>query len=71
MKNGRRISSRADFANGSPAIPMTEDEVANKFRECAEFAGFEKQRSDRIINLVLNLELVKNISELTGLLRAC
>ena len=39
LNDGRRISGRADFGKGSPAFPMSYDEVAGKFRENAEFAG--------------------------------
>src|SRR5215210_5952636 len=38
LADGRTISGRADFGKGSPANPMSYDEVADKFRETAGFA---------------------------------
>ena len=38
MKDGKVFSGRAEFAKGSPSNPMSYDEVADKFRGCAEFA---------------------------------
>jgi len=35
LKDGRTISGRADFAEGSPSDPMSFDEVAAKFQDCA------------------------------------
>src|SRR5262249_49789808 len=40
LKDGRTVSARADFAKGSPQDPMTFEEVAAKFRDCADFAGW-------------------------------
>src|SRR5687767_15732582 len=36
LADGRLIEGRADFGKGSPANPMTDDELAEKFRQCAE-----------------------------------
>jgi 2-methylcitrate dehydratase PrpD len=56
LNDGRRISGRADFGKGSPAFPMSYDEVAGKFRENAAFAGMSPTRSDDIVELVKNIE---------------
>ena len=48
---------------------MTEDEVAEKFRDCAAFAKMPKGNTERAIELILNLEKVGDIRELTRLLR--
>jgi 2-methylcitrate dehydratase PrpD len=68
LKDGRMISGRADFGRGSPAHPMSYDEVAGKFRECAKFAGWSGDRADRVIDLVRSLERVADVRELTALL---
>jgi 2-methylcitrate dehydratase PrpD len=70
MKDGRKFSARVDAAKGSASMPMTEDEVAEKFRDCAAFARMPKDRIEQTIELVLKLEDVSDIRELTGLLRA-
>lgn len=69
MKDGRTVSARADEAKGSPALPMNEQEVAEKFRECAEFAGWPADRSTRIIEQVLELETLVSIRKFAELLR--
>ena len=56
LKDGRKISGRADFGKGSPAFPMSYDEVADKFRENAEFAGMARSKADEIVELVRGLE---------------
>jgi hypothetical protein len=59
-----------DAAKGSAALPMTEDEVARKFRECAAFTGCPGGRAEQIIDLVLHLEKVDDIRKLTRQLGA-
>ena len=68
LKNGKRISGRGDFGKGSPAIPMTYDEVADKFLGCTEFAKWPSIKSKKIIDIVRNLEKVKDIRILGKLL---
>jgi len=70
LKDGRTCSARVDAARGSAALPMTEDEVARKLRECAEFAGCPGGRAEQIIDLVLHLEKVDDIRKLTRQLGA-
>ncbi len=68
LKDGRTLSARVDVAKGSATLPMSEEEVARKFRECAEFAKLPSGQAEKIIDLVLHLEKVKDIRELTRLL---
>lgn len=68
LADGRKISARADTAKGDPANPMSENDVAGKFRECAAFAQWPAARSEKIIEAVLNLENVAKASEVTALL---
>jgi 2-methylcitrate dehydratase PrpD len=70
LTNGRAFSARADAAKGSASVPMTEDEVAAKFRDCARFARWPTERAEKIISLVLDLEKVNDIRALTSLLQA-
>jgi 2-methylcitrate dehydratase PrpD len=65
LKDGRRISGRADFGKGSPAFPMSYDEVAAKFRENAEFAGMSGSKADEIVGIVHGLETLSSLDELT------
>lgn len=69
LKDGRRFSARADAAKGSPAAPMSEEEVAEKFRGCASFAGWPAQRTEKLVTLILRLEELDDVRALAGLLR--
>jgi 2-methylcitrate dehydratase PrpD len=68
LKDGRKISGRADFGKGSPADPMSYDEVAEKFLGCADFARFPSARAKEIVNLIRDLETIPEIARLTGFL---
>jgi 2-methylcitrate dehydratase PrpD len=68
LKDGRTISGQADFGKGSPANPMSYDEVADKFRECAAFSRWPSDKAERIVELVRGLEDLPRVSELIVLL---
>jgi len=68
LKNGKRITGRADFAKGSPADPMSFDEVAAKFRDCAAFAKWPGEKSKHAVEMVRKLESVSDVRMLTALL---
>lgn len=68
LKDGRKLSTRADFGKGSPANPMSYDEVADKFRGCCDFAHVPKNTADEIVSMVRDLETLPAISKLTVLL---
>jgi 2-methylcitrate dehydratase PrpD len=68
LRDGRTYSARVDAAKGSATLPMSEEEVARKFRECAEYANWPGKRSEKIIDLVLRLEKVGDVRDLTRLL---
>lgn len=70
LKDGRTISGRADFGKGSPANPMTFDEAADKFRGCADFAGWPKDKYEQVVDKVRHLESIKDVREITSLLTA-
>lgn len=68
LTGGRTISGRADFGKGSPANPMSYEEVADKFRECAAFSRWPSDRTERVIDMVKGLEDLPSVRELTALL---
>ena len=68
LADGRRIGGRADFGKGSPANPMSYEELAGKFRECAAWGRLPKANADKVVEMVFNLEKLKSIRELTRLL---
>jgi 2-methylcitrate dehydratase PrpD len=69
LTDGRRVSGRADFGKGSPVNPMSYDEVAEKFRECIEFARFPKARAETVVSMVRDLETLPTIDRLMTALR--
>jgi 2-methylcitrate dehydratase PrpD len=66
MKDGKIISGRAEFAKGSPANPMSYDEVADKFRGCAEFAKWPSEKAEAIIESVKSFERLPDVSSFTS-----
>jgi 2-methylcitrate dehydratase PrpD len=67
LRDGRTIQGRADFGKGSPANPMTYDEVAGKFRECAMFAKWPEAKAKGVVEMVRRLENVRDVRELAAL----
>ena len=70
MKDGKVYTGRAEFAKGSPSNPMTYDEVADKFRGCAEFAKWPTSKAEAVIAAVKTLETLTDMSKLTPMLTA-
>lgn len=68
LKDGRVLSGRAEFAKGSPANPMSYDEVADKFRGCAEFARWPSVKAEAVIAAVTSLESLADVGKLTAAL---
>jgi 2-methylcitrate dehydratase PrpD len=68
MKDGRVIKGSADFGKGSPANPMTYEEVADKFHGCCDFAKWPVAKAKQIVEMVRSLEQLHDVRELTALL---
>jgi 2-methylcitrate dehydratase PrpD len=68
LADGRTISGRSDFGKGSPADPMTYDEVANKFRENAQYAKFPAQQAELVVAMVRELETLPSLERLMAAL---
>jgi 2-methylcitrate dehydratase PrpD len=67
--DGHTFSGRADFGKGSPADPMSYDDVAEKFRECAEFARFPRDKAESVVAMVRDLEMLPSLDRLMSALR--
>ena len=70
LKNGKVLSGRAEFAKGSPSNPMSYDEVADKFRGCAEFAKWPRAKTEAVIAQVKSLETAPDVGKLSAALSA-
>jgi 2-methylcitrate dehydratase PrpD len=67
LRDGRTISGSADFGKGSPSNPMSYDDVAAKFSDCAAFAKWPRDKAKAIIEAVRKLESAANVRALTAL----
>jgi 2-methylcitrate dehydratase PrpD len=70
LKGGRTISGRADFGKGTPANPMSYQEVSEKFLDCADFAKWPHEKAAAIVEMVRKLESIPDVRALTALCRA-
>jgi len=66
-KNGRTYSKSLEFAWGHPDNPMSDEAFVSKFMDCARHSvkKFSRRTLNKIVELILNLEEIKDISELT------
>ena len=68
LKDGSVLTERVDAVRGTPRNPMNEKEVIAKASDLmAPILGLKQ--SNTLINTVLNIESVKNISVLSTLLQ--
>jgi 2-methylcitrate dehydratase PrpD len=67
LKDGRVLERQASFAKGSPAKPMSDEELATKFRECVALVGATAAEADEVIAQAHGLELVADVAELAAL----
>jgi 2-methylcitrate dehydratase PrpD len=68
LKDGRLITGRADFGKGSPAIPMSFEDVTEKFLDCAAFAKWPASKAKSVVEIVRSIENVPDMRQLTALL---
>lgn len=66
--DGRSYSARVDIPRGDPALPMTDDELLAKYRDCAR-GQLGSDDTERSVNLVLGLEKVAEVGTLMSSLR--
>jgi 2-methylcitrate dehydratase PrpD len=61
------FSKRVDFAYGHPKNPISQEALVSKFMDCARHSAkrISKKKLDEIVELILNLEQVENIREIT------
>jgi len=68
LKDGRIVTGRADFGKGSPSIPMSFDDVTEKFLDCAAFAKWPAAKAKSVVETVRSIEKVPDVRQLTALL---
>jgi 2-methylcitrate dehydratase PrpD len=67
--DGRSYNARVDIPRGDPALPLTDDELLEKYRDCAR-ARLRPDDIERSVGLVLGLEGVADIGTLMATLAA-
>jgi 2-methylcitrate dehydratase PrpD len=68
LDDGTIVKGSADFGKGSPANPMTDAELEQKFFECAAWGGLDATQARRVADLVWRIEELADVRELTRLL---
>jgi 2-methylcitrate dehydratase PrpD len=69
MTDGRIFSLRADYGKGNPLRPMTFDDLAEKFRGCADYARWNSSKSEDVIAIMRDFESLNDVRDLTRLVR--
>ena len=67
--DGRSYSARVDIPRGDPALPLTDDELLEKSRDCAR-SHPRPEEIKRSVSLVLELERVADIGALMAILNS-
>ena len=65
--DGRSYSARVDIPRGDPTLPLTDDELLTKYRDCAR-SQLRPDDVERSVDLVLGLETVTDIGTLMAIL---
>jgi 2-methylcitrate dehydratase PrpD len=69
LVDGTVVEGRADFGKGSPANPMTDEELSEKFRQCAAWGGLARDAAERVLGLAWRIDDLADVGELTKVLR--
>jgi 2-methylcitrate dehydratase PrpD len=56
LGDGRSLHTQADFGKGSPANPMPDAELIEKFTACLDWGGIDSNVADEVADRVLSLE---------------
>ncbi|HEX5608393.1 MAG TPA: MmgE/PrpD family protein [Candidatus Binatia bacterium] len=65
--DGRSYSARVDIPRGDPALPLSDDELRSKYRDCAR-SQLRQEDIARSIDSVLGLEMIGDIRALMATL---
>jgi len=69
LDDGTVVKGSADFGKGSPANPMSDAELADKFRQCAAWGGFDREQTQNVLDLAWRIETIEDIGQLVRHLR--
>lgn len=66
--DGKHYQKRAELTKGDPADPLTRAQLLEKFRDLATSVGVQKNKTETIMKLTLDLESLNDVRELGRLL---
>jgi 2-methylcitrate dehydratase PrpD len=66
-KDGRSYNARVDIPRGDPALPLTDDELLAKYRDCGR-SQLSRDDIERSVNFVLGLDKMADIGTLIATL---
>ena len=69
LDDGSVVKGSADFGKGSPANPMSDAELADKFGQCAAWGGLDRDQTKTVLDLAWRIETIEDIGELARHLR--
>jgi 2-methylcitrate dehydratase PrpD len=67
LKDGTELSREASTSRGTPERPMMQQELADKFHDCAQ-GTLPAEAQEQALELIYHLEELKDVKRLTGLL---
>ena len=67
LKGGRTLEKLVKISKGNPEIPLSQEELRAKFRDCAQLS-LDDDAIERAIDMLENLDRLASITELTGVL---
>jgi len=67
--DGQSYSARVDIPRGDPALPLTDDELLEKYRDCGR-SQLRPDDMERSVDLVLGLEKVADVGTLMATVRS-
>jgi 2-methylcitrate dehydratase PrpD len=68
LNDGNIYGCKVDHPRGEPQNPQTYQEFATKFRDYALYAHYDEKTVSRIQDLIMNLENIEDVSQLTALI---
>ncbi|MBN2062041.1 MAG: MmgE/PrpD family protein [Deltaproteobacteria bacterium] len=70
LKDGQVYNAEVDVLRGSILNPLSMEDLTAKFRDCARYSRkpLSEMDIDRLIDRILELEKVKDMAEITGIL---
>ena len=68
LESGEKVEGRADFGKGSPADPMSDEELAEKFRYCALYGGLPEAKLEEALEIIWQLDALDDVAQLVAAL---